>query len=200
MEGTVTGRGLMRVTYHQFWLLDERQQVRSSILATNGLFGTGVGAAMICTGIHTGVVRLSIEARDSAPVSIDVDGWDEVAEVSIEAPGGHLRAAALGSDTDPFPELTSAGPGEYRVRVHARGRDVLVDGVATEPVEDYHVTVWPQAGAEERIYKQTDGYGAQLRASVARAPVARERPVDEQQARVDEFLRQIRERYLGGTS
>ena len=76
----------------------------------------------------------------------------------------------------------------------------MIDGVATEPVEEYHLVVWPGAGGEELVFKQTDRYGAEMRESVARAPVVRQPPVDEHQARLDAYLRQIHQRYLPPSS
>ena len=188
----------MRVTHHQFWLLDTGQRPQPSIRVLNGLIGTGSGVAVIYTGIHTGVVALSVQARDRAPGPDDLTGWDEVVDVSLAAPAGHLRPAALMSQTDPLPDLTAAGPGDYRVRVHARGRDRNVDGVDEEPAEEYHIVVWPQAPEPERIHRSGDGYGASVRRSVAAAPPVRERPVDPRQAMIDEVLRRAQERHRTG--
>src|SRR2546430_1442456 len=116
------GSGVIHVTYHQFWLLDSGQSTRATN-ALNGVVGIARGAAMIWPGVHSGHVTLSVEARAAAPDTVDVDGWDEVVEVSLAAPAGHVRPAALMADTPPFPEITAAGPGDYRIRVHARGRD-----------------------------------------------------------------------------
>jgi hypothetical protein len=67
-------------------------------------------------------------------------------------------------DPHDLPPLTTAG-GDWRVRVHARGRDTDVDGVAREPFEHYLVQVWPAAPAPETAHRLTDGYGAGLRGS-----------------------------------
>ena len=152
-EAIAAGRGVMPVTYHQFWLIEAGHHRYPPIRATNGLVGT--------------------------------------------APQGRLRPAALGADADPLPELTVAGPGDYRVRVHARGRDTMIDGVASEPVEDYLVVVWPQAWADEEIYRQTDRYGAGMRISAARAPILPEQEPtaeDRRRAQLDAHLRAVRER------
>ncbi len=66
-------------------------------------------------------------------------------------------------DPPDLPVLTPAGPGSYRVRVHARGRDTAPDGVAEEPLEDYLLTVWPAPPRSDTVYKQTDEYGATWR-------------------------------------
>jgi hypothetical protein len=68
-----------------------------------------------------------------------------------------------------FPVLTQAGAGGYRIRVHARGRDTAPDLVALEPVEWYLIQVWPAPPAPERVLRQTDRYGAELRQAAAAA-------------------------------
>ena len=40
-------------------------------------------AAVIATGIHTGVVGDTTEARLTPPASVELDAWDEVVEVSV---------------------------------------------------------------------------------------------------------------------
>jgi hypothetical protein len=195
MDGVLAaGSGPIDVTYHQFWLLDSGQRTRPTN-ALNGLVGVAPpGAAMIWTGIHSGSVTLSVEARAAAPETVDVAGWDEVVEVSLAAPAGHVRPAALMADVPhPFPELTAAGPGDYRIRVHARGRDENSDGVDFEPVEEYLVMAWPAPPAPERIHRQSDAFGAGMRQSAAKARPVRERQVDPVQARIDDFLRRVQD-------
>jgi hypothetical protein len=187
--------GSMRVSYHQFTLVDTGRSAGSWIRIENGLVGVGTGAAIIYTGIHTGVVMLSVEARDTPPESVDLDGWDEVVDVSLTAPAGQLKPAALMDRTDPFPELTVAGPGDYRVRVHASGRDANVDGVDSEPRERYLVIVWPQPSGPERVHRRTDAYGESVRRSFAGAPRIPEPAPDPHQARIDDFLRRSREQF-----
>ena len=115
-------------------------------------------------------MALSTAALGTAPPTIDLDGWDEVVDVSLTAPVGQLRPAALMAGSDPFPVLTVAGPGEYRVRVHANGRDTNIDGVDTEPRERYLVLAWPEPAGPQRIHLHTDAYGDSVRRSFADAP------------------------------
>jgi hypothetical protein len=70
-----------------------------------------------------------------------VDAWDEVVELGLHSATGRMRLASLGFVSHPSPEpvLTVAGPGPYRLRVHARGRDRNPDGVDAEPAERYHL-------------------------------------------------------------
>jgi hypothetical protein len=180
---------------HQILLVDAGRHGRS-VTGHNGLVDlVPPGGAAIFTGVYMGPVAVSVEARRSAPESVDLDGWDEVVEVSLAVPEGRLEPAAVGLDVeDPFPILTLAGPGDYRIRVHARGRDTDVDGVAEEPVEQYRIAVWPAPPAPEIIHRQTDGYGAQMRSSAATAPPpAPPPPPDPWQEMVREKMREVHE-------
>jgi len=55
---------------------------------------------------------------------------EDVGEVSVRA-------------DDRRDDPVDGGAGWYRVRAHARGRDLMFDLVAEEPVEDYLVIAWP---------------------------------------------------------
>lgn len=159
-------QGLIEVSHHQFWLLDTGLLPGRPADFTNGLIApAGPGAAMICTGIHSGRAALAIEPRRAAPPGVDLNGWDEIVEITLSAPTGQLRPAALmaGPADALFAALTMTGPGSYRIRVHARGRDTLVDGVSRDPVEEYRITAWPGPLEPGRIYRQTDTYGATVR-------------------------------------
>ena len=95
------------------------------------------------------------------PDTVDVACWDEVVEVSLDMPHGDARLAVLMADVpDTFPTLSPCGPGSYRLRVHARGRDTSIDGTASEPFEDYLIVAWPSPQAPQTIYKETARYGA----------------------------------------
>lgn len=190
---TAKGRSTVRIDYHQFWLLEPNRRPSQAVLVTNGLIGVAApGSAMVYTGISSGWVTVEVEARTAAPASVDVDGWDEVVEVSLSAPYGQVGVAALMDDVpDIIPKLTATGAGEYRVRVHARGRDNVPDEVSRKPVELYRLVAWPDAEAPELLYKLTDECGAAMRRSATTAPPPRpSRPVDPQRAMVDKVLRE----------
>ncbi|MFC9078739.1 hypothetical protein ACFTY7_17360 [Streptomyces sp. NPDC057062] len=74
---------------------------------------------------------------------MEAGAWDEIVDHTVETTTGALRVTSVMSDTPRLPLLTPQGPGTYRVRVHARGRDTAPDGDAHEPVEDYLLIVWP---------------------------------------------------------
>ncbi|MEV4342725.1 hypothetical protein [Streptomyces sp. NPDC049590] len=63
-----------------------------------------------------------------------------------------------------LPSLVAAGPGSYRLRVHARGRDLAVDLVPDTITEHYLLQCWPAPPAPPSVLRTTDTYGAQVRA------------------------------------
>jgi hypothetical protein len=182
------------VSYHQFLLVDAGHRPDPGSVSRNGLVAVaGPGAAVVYTGISSGAVAVSVEARTTPPAAVDTDGWDEIVEVGMAAPAGRIRVAALMADPPAdLADLTAAGPGPYRVRIHARGRDTAPDGVSREPVESYLIVAWPGADEAERVHRRTDRYGAGLRASMARAHQPPARPVDPHRAVIDEALRRAR--------
>ncbi|MEU3510498.1 hypothetical protein ABZ733_21870 [Streptomyces longwoodensis] len=61
------------------------------------------------------------------------------------------------------PVLSINGPGDYQLRVHARGWDIAVDLVPDEVTEWYLIQVWPAPAAPVTVLRQSDDYGASLR-------------------------------------
>jgi len=167
----VTSSGIIEASDHQF-LLRDAERYGHPVNGHNGLVDLAPpGGAIIFTGVHSGPVAVSVEARRSAPDGVDFNGWDEVVEVSLTVPDGQLKPAAPMDDgADPFPVLTLAGPGDYRIRIHARGRDTDFDGAVDEPVEQYRIVVWPAPPAPQTIHRQTDACGANMRQASAHVP------------------------------
>jgi hypothetical protein len=132
---------------------------------TNGLIISMSTGALLATGINIGLVTVRIQVLGESPSILDIGPWDDVVETSFTAPTGQARVAVTMDDVpDDLPLLTPAGPGTYRVRVHASGRDTDPDGVAEEPFETYLIIVWPAPAAPELIHKATDGVGREHRA------------------------------------
>jgi hypothetical protein len=136
----------------------------------NGLVGVSPGLAMVITGTQFGHVSIGVQAGESDP-GLDTDRWDEVVEVSlVSGPGGQgLSVTSDGDASHGFLDLTPPGAGSYRVRVHARGRDIGadLDVVEDEPVEEHLVQIWPAAATPEVIHKTTDEVGAGYREAPA---------------------------------
>lgn len=166
-EPVATARGTVDVSHHLLYLRDGMAEPRLPLEPRNGLVVVDPGIAVIFTGIASGPVAVRIEVRHDTPPTLDTAGWDEVVEVSMEAPTGHV--VVQGPMSDPpghLPTLAATGPGHYRLLVHARGRDTAPDLAVFEPVEDYLVIAWPAPPGPEVVHRQVDRYGAELRESI----------------------------------
>lgn len=134
--------------------------------SNNGLVDMWPGEARIQTGIHSGDVDVTVRLHGAEP-DIDPGPWEEVAEVSLRAPVGELMVRP--SDTDPpegLPVLSFQGPGDYRLRVHARGRDTAYDLTPDEVTEWYLIQVWPAPYAAPRMLATADRCGAITRGEI----------------------------------
>ncbi len=63
-----------------------------------------------------------------------------------------------------LPVLSFNGPGDYRLRVHASGRDTAVDVTPEEVTEGYLIQAWPASLQNVSVLRQRDSYGASHRA------------------------------------
>lgn len=171
----VAGPALVSVEAHMFFLAEEPGTAdRSPVTPHNGLVYTNHPSVTtivttIVTGIASGDVTVTTETRQDAPATVDLDGWEEVIDHSLPAPLGAVRILTLEDGPADLPSLTPYGPGPYRLRVHARGRDIAYDGVTFEPVEDYHLITWPAPRTPDHIHRQTDQAGASWRLAVQRS-------------------------------
>ncbi|MFE7976088.1 hypothetical protein [Streptomyces shenzhenensis] len=131
--------------------------------------------ALIVTGIHTGEIRATATSLTGpAPVHAD-DVWEEIVEVSVQAPTGSLRVESLEQGpVDGLAPLSPTGPDWYRLRVHARGRSLHPDKTSPEPVDDYLVMTWPAPRADADINE------TRPRARAQRTPAATARSLREQ--------------------
>jgi hypothetical protein len=149
---------------------------------SNGLVAAAPGYAVIWTGTQHGRVALTLDLRPDPP-PLDVADWDEIVEVSLEFPTGSARVteSGLGQQED-LPNLALAGPGNHRVRCHARGRD-FASGLRTPPdlvdavdlVEEAHLlAIWPAPPAEVVVHQTIDQLGGQRRADAEHALTIRQ--------------------------
>ncbi|MBC6468311.1 hypothetical protein [Actinomadura alba] len=175
-----TAQSKVHVSHHLLFIADADTQPNPKYLLAfdNGLVTAQPGIAVVSTGIDSGNVAVTVQIRNQAapaPTSAEQEEWEEIVEVTLAAfDAGEVTVCGLMSDLPDLPELTPGGPGRYRFRIYARGRDTAVDLVATEPVEDYLIMSWPtQHDDPEIIYRQTDDYGASQRASAQHARATR---------------------------
>jgi hypothetical protein len=153
--------------YHLFRIRDPQVPAAEDLDASRtGLVSADGGAIEVTTGVHTGGVHVTVEPHAQRPDP--APGWEEVAEISCKSHAGELLVTSFMDDPADLPSLASRGPGSYRLRVHARGRDSAVDQTtADEVVESYLIQSWPAAHQDALLLKATDAYGAQLRDQLA---------------------------------
>ncbi|MGW1894209.1 hypothetical protein ACWCP6_28800 [Streptomyces sp. NPDC002004] len=164
-EPVVSASGPVPVAYHQFHVTDPEGSVspEETDPSDTGLVSISDGQIEISTGIHTGDVEVMAAAyrSEAAP---DAGDWQEIVEVSVHSPSGELLVSALMADLDEeLPSLAVSGPGNYRLRVHARGRDTAIDLTRDEITEWYLLQCWPAPPSEPLTFRATDSCGTQLR-------------------------------------
>jgi hypothetical protein len=160
----------VHVSYHQLQIVDRDVIDDGGALSwrSNGLVDVHrVGLATVACGVHTGYVSVRVELYDDEP-SESVGEWDDVVEVSLTAPRGQLRVVGLMSEaSQKLPVVSHRGPGDYRLRIHARGRDEAayqaISDESSGSTERLLVQSWPRGEAPQQVHNATDRYGAELR-------------------------------------
>lgn len=190
-EPAPTGTALVHAEYHLFQITDPQGSVADDLDPSHtGLVSADGGAIEVTTGIHTGDVQVTVEAHAQLPDP--AHGWEEIAEISCRSLSGELLVTSFMDDPAELPSLASQGPGSYRLRVHARGRDRAVDhATVDEIVESYLIQSWPAAHQGPLLVKATDAYGAQVRSRPADDTVVidHESSLDTQTGRERDILR-----------
>ncbi|MEU5884989.1 DUF6461 domain-containing protein [Spirillospora sp. NPDC047279] len=95
-------------------------------------------------------------------------GWEEIVEVSWRAALGGASVVGPHAVEPHLRRVTPPWPGDYRLRVHARGRD------DTDEAEYYELVVWQAPAAPETVYARADRLGHRLRGEPE--PARPERP------------------------
>jgi hypothetical protein len=139
--------GLIYVNSYRYYLVGG-PDYDMSIDGSNGFVAAiGENGIKVMCGTDMGPVRLLLRAITGGART--EPGWDVVAEVDIVASEGWIRV--LSSEVEMRPDLgnlAGSGPGTYRVRVHARGRDTASRrGFVEEPIEEHLLEAWPVNGA-----------------------------------------------------
>jgi hypothetical protein len=142
-----------------FGILDAGELPVQTADWSNGFAVPMSQGALVVTGLHTGEVRVTAASLDGPPPVTAKEGtvWDEIVEASVRATTGGLRVESLElGPVDGLPLLSPAGPGWYRLRVHARGRGTLPHRTSPQPVEDYLLLAWPAPWSETSVLRTSD--------------------------------------------
>lgn len=154
--------------YHQFYLQDERAAEYFEDEVEDDKFppddwGDRLVTDMIAMAV--GTVGIGTARNMTVPVTVEVlpapprdtlDGWDHVAEASLDAPSGTLVVAGC---TDYLPEAPriSVPAGSLRVRACYGGLDTLSeDGLDGD--DNYRVVVWPAPPGSVEVLKRRPGH------------------------------------------
>ncbi|GAA1657236.1 DUF6461 domain-containing protein [Actinoplanes couchii] len=140
------------VAGHRF-ALTENGTCPDADFSGNGLAAAVDGGVVIRTGVGEGSVRVEAVVLAEAPAEVE-EHWPDVVEVSWHAETGLASLREATGRAGPTPPW----PGDYRVRVHARGRD---DGDAA--YESYRLVVWAAPAAPPIVHRSFDRLGHRLR-------------------------------------
>jgi hypothetical protein len=120
--------------------------------AGNGLAEAADGGVVVRTGTENGSVQVGVRVLAEPPTSAETLGWDEVVDLSWHAEHGSAELApgpGGGIATPPW-------PGDYRVRVHAYGRD-------DPETEGYSLWIWAAPSEPPVVHARADRLGHRLR-------------------------------------
>ncbi|MDX3194901.1 DUF6461 domain-containing protein [Streptomyces sp. MN03-5084-2B] len=145
------GSAFVNVRDHVF-ALTEGEFPAFGGFADNGLVETAAGGVVVRTGTENGSVQVGVRVLAEPPGPAETLGWDEVVDIGWHAERGSAELApgpGGGIATPPW-------PGDYRVRVHAYGRD-------DPEIESYSVWIWAAPLEPPVVHARADRLGHRLR-------------------------------------
>ncbi|MEU9836296.1 hypothetical protein AB0D67_32575 [Streptosporangium sp. NPDC048047] len=122
----------------------------------DGFIDAAGSSAAIVTDEENAPMCLTVKAFAGAP-PLRLAGWDQVVEVGIASRSGRLVVPAYpeGGDSGaagPLPDLAVAGPGRYRLRVHARTLP-WDENDPDAPLEEHLLVVYPGRSTDKIVYR-----------------------------------------------
>ncbi len=143
--------------YHQFYLWDHEHQLDQELDFTQADVDNRIKAAphlVVIQPERNMTVPVELEIATGAPEPA-LDGWDHVAEASLDLPSGQLEVHEC---TTGSVDILPVEPGTYRVRGYFGGLGTLsLDGL--EGDDHYRIVVWPAPTGEVVVLKQYAGRG-----------------------------------------
>ena len=163
--------------FDQFWICEPEQLPDPATWdQSNGLVVTANHGLVILTSEFMGDIKVTVDARDTRPLGADhpyglAEGpiWHEIVEASIRCSAGPLEVIPVYDvddlDLAGLPRIDTVGPGDYRLRVHARNRDLpaLDNNGLESSTDEYLIVSWPQASRPPWLIRLTDTRGAETR-------------------------------------
>ncbi len=127
-----------------------------------GIVGVYGGEAILLTGLHTGHVGIRVDVAAADP-GAQLERYEDVVEIDFVPTEDELHLVEwAGEDSHPLGALPK-GPGNHRLRYHARGMDAghdldTADEHEDEIVDEYLVQVWPARPSMPATLKLTSAY------------------------------------------
>jgi hypothetical protein len=124
----------MDVSHSQYWICadDAGEDDSNAVEISKGLAYWQPGEVIVIVAAEY-EVPIDVEVLEVAPAVADVDDWQDVVEFSLHTDHGQLHLVPL-FDGARRPNLARRGPGDYRLRLSATGRDPggrrIVDGTS----------------------------------------------------------------------
>ncbi|WP_143590516.1 hypothetical protein [Thermoactinospora rubra] len=137
----------------EFWTIDAREDGYGATAPTliEELVGTAPGVLSVWAADEVGFACVTGESYARRP-PLQTKGWHEVVDVAYESPTGSLVITDMSGKS--LPDLTSGGPGAYRVRVHLRGRELVYQ--QPDPPDgavELLIMVYPGKGKDTVVYR-----------------------------------------------
>ncbi|WP_433376946.1 hypothetical protein [Streptosporangium sp. CA-115845] len=117
------------------------------------LVGSGPGALRIWAADEIGHACVTGESYRRRP-PVETRGWEQVVEVGYQSGDGVL--SIVDGEGERLPDLAAGGPGNYRVRVHVRGRKAVRENIEVpDGTVQLLIMVFPGKEKEPRIYRDS---------------------------------------------
>ncbi|SNT53595.1 hypothetical protein SAMN05216276_105661 [Streptosporangium subroseum] len=146
----------VEVHYYQAYLMDEGRSVGgfdfdNAPSPPVGIIRVEKGSALLTVGPQWATVKFTVAVADRDP-GADLDGYEDIVEISYESPSGRLSLEEWGGGRAHTLPPLPAGPGTYRLRYHVRGMD---EEVAIEIGDHYFLQIWPEPPRDPTVLKST---------------------------------------------
>ena len=104
-------------------------------------------------GLNTGPVLIRTMFTTQAPevldAGLDERAWEDVVEVSAHFP--ETPVSVVTTVEGSIEDITAGRAGDFRLRVHAFGREEARDGTSETATEQYLIQLWPAPPSPPRV-------------------------------------------------
>ncbi|GAA3443467.1 hypothetical protein [Planomonospora venezuelensis] len=139
--------GAVHTDYNALVALEDEdvEMIEAAPLWVEGLAGAEAGVLQVTVANEFATVCVTAEAYDRRP-PLERRGWDLVREIPYRSTRGKLTFVDFYGGRR-LVNLTVAGRGDYRVRVHVRGSGKAAANWEEDAVEQFLIMVYPAGGS-----------------------------------------------------